>query len=65
MQATTTDVVMTEEQRVEDWRIAQFARLGFNSEQITIMVVCNSDHHEAANLLSKGCSFDFAVELLT
>lgn len=49
---------------VENWRIKQFTQLGFNEEQIAIMLLDQVDYHDMAKLLENGCDKETALLIL-
>lgn len=55
---------LSEDQRVVNWRIEQFLRVGFSSWQATHLAVVGADWHLAEKIIADGCKLEHALVIL-
>jgi hypothetical protein len=53
-----------EEHRVLQWRLEQFARLGFRQPQVTTMALSTVDLASARKIVAAGCPLETAARIL-
>jgi hypothetical protein len=58
------DVKLAEAEKVGNWVLEQFLRLGFTPEQAEDMSARGIDHHTAERMLAHGCSHELVIEIL-
>ena len=50
---------------VEQWRLEELRRAGYDAEAATILAASHDvDLHDAVELLERGCSADLALQIL-
>jgi hypothetical protein len=58
-------IATTESERIEEWRILQFASMGFSAAEVITLMEFNIDYHDAALLLRGGCSHSTVIRILS
>jgi hypothetical protein len=65
MSTTETPVRLTEQELVEQWRAEELERAGYPPQAaMELAARSDVDLHLAAELLSKGCSVELALQIL-
>jgi hypothetical protein len=65
MPTTETPVRLTEQELVEQWRAEELERAGYPPQAAADLAArTDVDLHLAAELLSKGCSTELALQIL-
>ena len=65
MSAVETDLIDTENERVERWRVGELERAGYGPEQAFELAMCHEvDLHLAIDLVRQGCPPDLALKIL-
>jgi hypothetical protein len=59
------EVIESEVERVERWRVEELMRAGYDAlAAVQIALRCDIDLHQATGLLVRGCPVDLAVRIL-
>jgi hypothetical protein len=63
--AAVEEIVETELERVERWRVDELMRAGFDpASAVTLASRFEIDLHRAIELLDRGCTLDLALKIL-
>jgi hypothetical protein len=63
--ADTLTTVESELVLVEQWRLEELRRAGYDAESAAVIAVSHEvDLHQAVELLEHGCSVDLALQIL-
>jgi hypothetical protein len=63
--ADTLTTVESELVLVEQWRLEELRRAGYDAESAAVIAVSHEvDLHQAVELLERGCSVDLALQIL-
>jgi hypothetical protein len=58
-------IYVSEIDRVEQWRLEELERAGYDSESALVLAASHDvDLHGAVNLLKRGCTIDLALQIL-
>lgn len=61
----TTDIQLTEDERVAHWRLEQLLRAGYDETAALVLAdLVHVDLHQAVDLVSQGCASDTALRIL-
>jgi hypothetical protein len=59
------EIVETELERVERWRVDELLRAGFDpAAAVTLSTRLDIDLHRATELIDRGCSSELALQIL-
>ena len=62
---TQVTTVESELVLVEQWRLEELRRAGYDAESAAVIAVSHEvDLHQAVELLERGCSVDLALQIL-
>jgi hypothetical protein len=64
---STTHVTLPEPEieQVEQWRLAELGRAGYDMESAAVLAASHEiDLHQAVGLLQRGCSIELALQIL-
>jgi hypothetical protein len=61
----TTDIQLTEEERVAQWRLEQLLRAGYDDTAALVLAdLVHVDLHLAVDLVRQGCASETALRIL-
>ena len=59
------EIVETEQERVERWRVDELLRAGFDpAAAVELSIRLDIDLHRATELIDRGCSSELALQIL-